>query len=311
MIAAAQQRGIDTENLAPVLRHDVVRFRQGHRSQVVREGKIFESLSSLSEFLCQEKHVCKAVLSEVDVPSPTGIQFADAEASRGAIEDLLLHATPLVLKPSASEGGEGVFVDLRSYEDVHQHWEPQRSAHPHFVLEEQVAGVDLRIHVLDGRIVAACVRDAAHVEGDGEQSITELVNARQAVMRMQNAENKLELDEVSDRLLASQGLSRSTVPAEGQRVVLQAINNLALGGVAVDVTDDIHAHYGTWATIIATRFALPVLALDVRTPDPSHDPRTAAHVIEINAKPDWLHHTFSERRQHDIPGMLLERMFPA
>lgn len=309
LITAARRYGVQAEDLSDTLGHDVVRYHFDGQSQVVRAGKIFESLSSLSEFLCQEKHVCKAVLAEIGIPSPAGIQFDDADASRDAIKDLLGRAAPLVLKPSASEGGEGVFADLRSFDAVRQRWHTQRNIHPHFILEEQVAGIDLRIHVIAGQVVAACVREAAYVKGDGTRAVTTLVTARQAVIRTQNPQNRLELDDASDRLLATQGLTRDSVPASGQRVVLASINNLALGGVATDCTDDIHARYATWARDMATRFNLAVFAIDVLTEDPTRDPNDAARVIEINAKPDWLHHTFSERRQHDIARLLLEHLF--
>ena len=55
----------------------------------------------------------------------------------------------------------------------------------------------------------------------------------------------------------------------------------------------------------SAELGMRALALDAMTPDPGLDPVDHAHVLEINARADWLHHTFSERRTHDIPGLLL------
>jgi cyanophycin synthetase len=34
-----------------------------------------------------------------------------------------------------------------------------------------------------------------------------------------------------------------------------------------------------------------------------------AKVLELNARPEWLHHTFSERRTHDVAALILESLF--
>lgn len=311
LVDTARRLGLVVTDMSPTLGHDVVQIERGAQTEWVREGKIFSTLSSHSEFLCQEKHVCKASLAALGIPVPEGIQLDDARASRAAIESLLAHHAPCVLKPSASEGGEGVHVGLTDFAGVVEAWQPQRHEHAHFVLEAQVPGVDLRIHALGGRLVAACVREAAYVVGDGTATIDELVATRQAAMRAQNPENRLDLDDDTDALLREQGLRRDAVPDDGQRVTLKRINNLALGGVAVDVTDQIHARYAQWVAAITERLALPIFALDVLTEDPGADPQQHARVIEINAKPDWLHHTFSERRTHDMPRLILEQLFGA
>ena len=60
------------------------------------------------------------------------------------------------------------------------------------------------------------------------------------------------------------------------------------------------------------RFVSPgmtLFALDVITPDYDHFDPDYSKALEINAQPVWLHHTFSEKRQHDLARLILKNLF--
>ncbi len=85
---------------------------------------------------------------------------------------------------------------------------------------------------------------------------------------------------------------------------------MSTGGTAVDVTDTTHAGYGEWARRIGDELDLGIFAIDVIAPDERVAPSAGdAVVLEVNSAPQWLHHTFSERRTHDIAGMVLCFLF--
>ncbi|RMG60717.1 MAG: hypothetical protein D6722_20560, partial [Bacteroidetes bacterium] len=87
------------------------------------------------------------------------------------------------------------------------------------------------------------------------------------------------------------------------------VSNMAQGGHALDVTERVHPRYQTYMDRLARALDLRLFSLDVMTPAPEADPDQAARVLEINAQPAWLHHTFSEGRQHDIPALILRDFF--
>ena len=55
---------------------------------------------------------------------------------------------------------------------------------------------------------------------------------------------------------------------------------------------------------IARQVGISIFALDARVASPEAAPDQGA-VLELNARPEWLHHTFSEGRQHQVGEALL------
>lgn len=283
-------------------------LRWSGQERVVDGGIRFPGRSPASLALCWNKHATKELLSGLGLVVPRGLRFRDPQDP--AVARFLAEVQPCVAKPEEGMGGEGVGMGLRDVASLSAHHARHPGLGEWWLLEEQVAGRDLRMHVIGDRIVAACERVPAYVVGDGARSLAELVEARRAQMAGQNPENRLNIDTSAQTLLASQGLDLRDVPAAGQHVQLAQVSNISLGGVPVDVCDQLHPRYHQWAAAVAAALDLPVFGLDVLAQDPSLDPvESGAVCLEINGEPDWLHHTFSERRQHDMARMLLEMMF--
>ena len=96
-----------------------------------------------------------------------------------------------VCKPPDGTEGEGVQLNISTVEEVKTY--VARNAHlgPIYMLEQQIDLRDLRIQVVGGKIVAACVREPAFVLGDGRFSVAELATARRELVRSQNPSNDL------------------------------------------------------------------------------------------------------------------------
>lgn len=304
LVDRAQDLDIDVEDLSLAWGCDAVRYRRGEREAVVFMGQQFPSLTAHAASLCDHKHACKAVLEQAGLRVPRGVFFFHPAAARTALGALIERHGQVVLKPVDGMHGDGVRTGIRSLEELVAHWEHIQDNPDGFLAEEQVAGDDLRIQAIGGRLVAACRREPASVTGDGVRTVAELAAARDAVCREQNPLNRLVLDAHSQVLLADQGLGPDSVPEPGRRVRLKTLSNICLGGLPVDVTDALHP---AWRAVVATigqALGIGIYSVDVLTPDPALPP-DQGHVIEVNARPEWLHHTFSQGRQHDIPGLIL------
>ena len=177
------------------------------------------------------------------------------------------------------------------------------------LLEQQLTGNDLRIQALDGKLLAACVREPAYVVGDGQHDIHTLIRERNTFIATQNPQNRIELDDDTRGMLQAQALSLNSIPANEQKVVLKKVANISQGGVPVDVTDLIHPRYAEWIETLARRLDLQHFAMDVMTSDFSLDPNANAMALEVNDRPMWLQHTFSDRRKHDMPNLILKSLF--
>ncbi len=286
-MAAAAALGAETEVLDAL--SDRVAYRRATRAVEVVGGTWFSCLDSSTAALLDDKRATKALFRRLRVPT-----LADAETE--ADWDVLLASGPLVVKPRTGTGGEGVSLNLTSSRAVRE----AVAALDDAVVEPFHDGADLRIHALGGRVLAACRRDPAFVLGDGERALAALVEALEAHTQKHNPANRVFVD---PDVLGP--VSMDDVPALGVRVPLNRLCNMALGAIATDVSDALHPAFASWVERLTEALDLPVFGLDVLTNDPAADPEGGAVALEINARPDWLHHTFSEGRTHDIATALL------
>ncbi|MCB9780191.1 MAG: hypothetical protein H6742_16610 [Alphaproteobacteria bacterium] len=307
LVARARALGIETVDLSGDWGCDAVRYRKGDREALVFMGQQFPSLTAHGATLCDHKHACKALLADAGLRVPEGVFFFSPDGARAALQALLDRHGRVVVKPVDGMHGDGIRTGIVDMDALVAHWRTIRSCRAGFLAEQQVEGDDLRIQAIGGRLVAACRREPASVVGDGRQTIAALSAARDAVCRAQNPLNRLILDDDSRALLADQGLHPDDVPAAGRAVRLKSLTNISMGGRPVDVTDRLHAAWPSVVETIARVLGLSIFSVDVLTADPGLPP-DAGHVIEVNARPEWLHHTFSEGRQHDIAGMILAEL---
>ena len=94
---------------------------------------------------------------------------------------------------------------------------------------------------MGGKIVAACIREPAYVIGNGKDSLKSLVEKRSAAMQKQNPYNFLEIDNASRFLLAQQKIQLADIPEHNRKIQLKFVSNMAQGGIATDVTDEIQS----------------------------------------------------------------------
>lgn len=277
----------------------VLRFqREGARVRVL-DGIAFDAISVVQVALCDDKRDTKRVLESAGLPVAAGASADDP----AAIEALLTRG-PVVVKPGAGTGGQGVRVDLRTQKDV----QDALAACEDGFVEAMAPGQDVRVHVLGGRVVAACVREPAHVIGDGQRTVEDAIENHARWIASFNEANVLVVDE---ELLASElarlGLAAEDVLPEGARLELNRLCNVAQGAVPIDVTDRLHARYGEWVRALYAETGFEVFAIDFVAPDLSTDPAdNGAVALEVNGQPDWLHHTVSRRRTHPMAELLLE-----
>jgi cyanophycin synthetase len=129
------------------------------------------------------------------------------------------------------------------------------------------------------------------------------------MMKTQNENNKLEVDEATKTLLQQQNITLQDIPKNNQKIQLKYVSNIAQGGVPIDITDDIHPEYQRWATDLAEDLGTGYMGLDFITKNYKETPYGNSWILEINARADWLHHTFSEVKTHDMTGIILGKLF--
>lgn len=294
---AADELGLASRDRSHDFPPDGLEFSDGAGATVIAvKGRRFPWLRTEAERTLDDKGRTKRTFMELGIPTPLGTTFSDPAAVAFPV------GRPQVCKPVIGTHGQGVVLGLRTSEELQAHCAADLANA--WILEDQVEGRDLRLQALQGRLVAACVRRPAQVVGDGRRTLRDLMQALDDTVRTLNPGNRCVPDADTARALGDRCLDDA--PDAGAVVPVKTVANLAVGATAVDVTGDLHPTWGRWVEAFAAALELPFFALDAVTTDPSADPlASGAAVLEANARPEWLHHTFSEGRTHDMARQIL------
>ena len=307
LIQKAKNQGIKTTDLSQLLQKPATILKYKNISELIIEGVPTSWINVRSQFYCDNKQLTKYAYQDLGIPYPKTAVFSDP--SDPSLKAFFQKGKTYVCKPVDGTNGEGVVTEIRNLEMILDYYQTYHHLDHQFLLEEQVEGVDLRIHVMGGKIVAACIREPAFVIGNGKNTLSELIDQRREVMKTQNPGNKLEITETTQALLKQQNVGLEDIPEEDRKIRLKYVSNMAQGGIATDVTDEIHPAYHDWVAKLVDYLKTPYFGMDIMTMDYQGDPYQHASILEINARAEWLHHTFSERRKHDIAGMMLGILF--
>lgn len=318
--ATARRLGVRVLDMSEAWGRDAMVYEHGGRRRTVLLGRQDASLSQVAYALTVDKWAAKQILLDAGVETPRAAAFrfdpnthARDGGRAGLIATLareIVTGGTWVLKPRFGEYGRGVGMGVGRVEDALYHLALHGADWPDWLLEREVEGQDLRIQAIAGALVAACVRAPASMTGDGARSVRALIAARDEEARAPNPNNRCLVDAETMEVLADQDLALDDVPEAGRAVRLKATANLSKGGRAIDVTDALHPSYAKLVETVANAFELEFFALDLIAPDIAA-PASEAAVIEVNAEPDWLHHTFSDGRRHDIAEQYLRFLLPS
>ncbi|MEM7695024.1 MAG: N-acetylglutaminylglutamine synthetase [Pseudomonadota bacterium] len=281
VVEEARRRGIDVELLDAA--QGFFRLTYGGRSIRCRES-LSELTSAVAMSICDDKAVSRRVVEAAGVLVPDEREVGSADDIRAMLDQ---HAQ-VVVKPARGEQGRGISVGLTADDDLDAAYRMAREVCDRVLVEEFVEGDDLRLVVIDHRLVAAAVRKAAHVFGDGSSTLRALIEAQS---RRRSAatggEAKIPLDDETVRCLRVEGFSLEDVPEEGRRVDVRRTANLHTGGTIHDVTDHVHPALVDAAVRISRAIDIPVVGVDLMVP--SH--RGAIYrFIEANERPGLANH---------------------
>nr|WP_244627317.1 cyanophycin synthetase [Microvirga tunisiensis] len=309
LVQEAERRGI------PVLRLDdqsLVQLGTGRYQKRIR-ASITSLTSQIATDAAGDKDLTKSLLADAGLPVPRGEVVRSAEDAVRAAERI---GYPVVVKPLDGNHGRGVSIDLSTAEEVTRAFEEASRHSRRVIVESCFKGQDHRILVVNGEVVAVAERIPAHVVGDGERSITALVDeVNQDPRRGEGHENvmtRIKIDDHTLGVLAKAGLETDSVPAIGQVVYLCDTANLSTGGTAVDRTDDIHPDNALIARRAARAIGLDVAGIDFIAPDITRSVHeTGGGIIEVNAAPGFrMHLQPSEGRARNVARPVMDMLFP-
>ncbi len=309
LVRAAEERKVPWLRLN---RYSLVQFGYG-RNQTRIQATTTSKTSNIAVELAGDKEETNQVLRDLGLPVPGQMLVYSVEQAQRAAERL---GMPVVLKPLSANHGRGVSINLRTPDQVAVAFEKAREHGRTVIVENHLEGLDHRLLVINGVLVAAAKRVPGHVVGDGQRSIEELVaevnsDPRRGVGH-EKVLTRIEFDHQADRLLGQRGYDRQTVPPEGEVVFLRSTANLSTGGTAIDVTDQIHPDNREMAVRTVKAIGLDIGGVDFITTDISRSYREiGGGICEVNAGPGFrMHVAPSEGQPRDVAGPVLDMLFP-
>lgn len=260
------------------------RLSQGGRSVHCRES-LSELTSAVAMSICDDKSVTRRVVENAGLKVPQQIEATDGEE---AIAGFLKTHERLVVKPARGEQGRGVAVGLSTEQEVKAAIVTARSLCERVVIESCFEGDDLRLVVIDFKLVAAAIRRPPRVIGDGRRKISSLI-ASQSRRRAAatGGESRIPVDAETRRCLAALGFSLDSIPENGEEIVVRKTANLHTGGSIHDVTDIVHPVLVDAAIKAARAIDIPVVGVDLMVRSPSEPDYV---FIEANERPGLANH---------------------
>jgi GNAT-family acetyltransferase (TIGR03103 family) len=281
IVNEARRRGIHVEVVDA--EGGFFRLTYGGRSILCREA-LSELTTGVAMSICDDKAVTRRVVERAGVRVPEQMEANGKEELQAFLEK---HGS-LVVKPARGEQGRGVAVDLTSMEKVETAIEAAKAISDRVVVEERIEGEDLRLIVIDYRLVAAAVRRPARIVGDGQRSVSELIE-RQSRRRAAatGGESRIPIDAETERCIADAGFGMDDVPPDGTKITVRKAANLHTGGTIHDATEHVHPRLVDAAIRAARAINIPVVGIDfvVRSPlAPDYA------FIEANERPGLANH---------------------
>ncbi len=296
IINEARRRGIATEILDDELNLFSLSF--GGRTIRCRES-LSELTSSIALQICSDKALTQKVLQDNGLKVPRQMIVSTPEHN----VEFLNKYRRIVVKPAQGEQGVGVSVDLSNPEEVELAVERARKVSETVLLEEFVAGRDLRVLVINNEVVAAAFRQPAQIKGNGVFTIRELIEKQSR--RRQSAtggESSIPLDEETLRCIQAAGYTLDSIIGVGERLNVRKTANLHTGGTIHDVTDQLHPELAQACLQAAQALQIPVVGIDLIIVD---DQKLKYKIIEANERPGLANH-----EPHPTAERFIDLLFP-
>lgn len=295
-------------------RHSLVQLGQGRHQQRIR-ATMTSKTSAIAVDIASDKALTNQLLASAGLPVPRSETVDDAEDAVRAADRI---GFPVVVKPLDGNHGRGVCLDLRSADDVRKAFPVAlaQSRGGDVVVETYVHGADHRVLVIGGRMVAVAERVPAGVSGDGEHTITELVEIENTDPRRgfghEKVLTRITVDQAAMGLVAQQGWSMDQIPPAGTRIQLALTGNMSTGGTAIDRTLDAHPDNVEIAETAARTVGLDIAGIDLIVPDISVPVREqGGAIVEVNAAPGFRMHTNpTEGEPQYVAKPVIDLLFP-
>lgn len=249
---------------------------------------VTDRTGSIAEALASDKQMTRQLLSAVHVPVPEGRLVEDDNDAWLAAEEI---PGPVVVKPRDANHGRGVFANLTEQSEVMDAYHEAKKEGSGVMVERFIPGIEHRVLIVGGKVVAATCGRPVCVVGDGKHTVMELIELQvNSDPRRGDTESQplspIIVNPALLLMLRQQKLQLESIPDDGREVIIKRHDNLS-----EDVTDRVHPQVAHRVVLAARTIGLDIAGIDLVIEDisrPIEEQRGA--VVEVNAGPGLLMH---------------------
>lgn len=255
---------------------NIIRYRTRDGGWHQLKGMLSEKVPVFSKQICDDKWWAFRLFRHMGLPSPVTLQYDSPRQLR----DFVAQHQTIVIKPRFGAHGHGVTMGITPGTDLLDPIGLAKTFSPQVLIQQQIAGLDVRLLVVGDTIVSALERRPAVVVGDGSSTIYELI--RRENKKPQRGKQGIDtlvaipLPAVKQYLTDIQ-LRRT--PAAGEVVRVVGPSNQSLGGTVHDISDKVPATLCDDTLRLVSHLQMPIAGVDcIMTSD-------GYYFLEINASP--------------------------
>jgi cyanophycin synthetase len=310
VVEEAKRRGIPALRLNNV---SLVQLGYGSKQRRI-QATMTDRTSALGVEIADEKSRTKELLLRAGIPVPQGaIAWSLEEATRVA-EDI---GYPVAVKPEVGHHGKGITAQVSDAQELATAFASAQKCCDSVIVERNLTGFDFRVLVINGKLVAAALREPAYVIGNGTSSIRQLIDTVNSDPRRgvghERVLTAIKIDDMTERLISFRGYRIDDVLPAKKKLYLKSTANLSTGGTARDVTDDVHQDVWLMCERIARLVGMDCIGIDIVAPSLDQPlPPDSAGIVEVNAAPGFrMHLDPSEGKSRNVAKPFVEMLFPA
>jgi cyanophycin synthetase len=277
------------------------------------QAAMCDNTSAIGVEIADDKMLTKEILRNEGIPVPEGDIVQNMKEALKLADRI---GYPVVVKPLVGNHGRGITINVTNPKDLKSAFTNSKKIHDTVIIERFLKGYDHRILVINNKFIAAARREPTPLIGDGKSTIKEIIDKINQDPRRGIGHEKiltrLELDDMTMMVLKQKGFKLDSVLEKGEKLLLRSTANLSMGGIAVDVTDEVHPNIRAMAERISQIINLNIIGIDVITKD-LRKPLTGDRggVVEVNASPGFrMHLKPSEGRPRNVSKPVIDMLFP-
>jgi D-alanine-D-alanine ligase-like ATP-grasp enzyme len=212
---------------------------------------------------CRSKKQAREMFRRHGIPHAKGSIFYTPFEALAFVRK---HGFPVVIKPNVSGFSRGSHFPVTTYTGLLKASLLVKIWWPSSVIEQYLQGSNYRIVVVENDIMSVIQRYPPFVIGDGQSTISELIDRENEIRRNMDlfpVMHPIEKNTGTKRFLKRIGKTFSTVPSKDEQIILHNRISLAPGGV-VEIIDkrSIHPDNSKLFLRILPMFQANILGVD-------------------------------------------------